>query len=283
MPDELTNELVRDRLAQADAASGFLLDGLPPQPGARSPTSTAFLAGRGEALDAVIELACRARRASRRLRQRAIEQGRTDDTEEVIANRLAIYERETAPDPRRVPRAGASSCRVDGLGTPRRGHATRIFEALAARGLASARPATAPPSLTGVFRRSIYKSPAELRSMLARRRGDRRGARRGAARCSRPASTPLELDAAAERVIRGLGGVPNFQLVPGYRHTLCVSVNDDVVHGIPSDRAVPCRATSSRSTAVPRSTAGTATPRSPSCFPTRRGPRWSPRASSSRR
>ena len=51
-----------------------------------------------------------------------------------------------------------------------------------------------------------------------------------------PGITPLELDAAAERVIRGLGGRPNFQLVPGYRHTLCVSVDDDVVHGIPGER-----------------------------------------------
>ncbi len=49
-------------------------------------------------------------------------------------------------------------------------------------------------------------------------------------------ATPLELDSAAERVIRDAGGVPNFTLVPGYRHTLCVSVNDDVVHGIPDDR-----------------------------------------------
>lgn len=51
-----------------------------------------------------------------------------------------------------------------------------------------------------------------------------------------PGVTPLELDAAAEGVIRGLGGRPNFQLVPGYRHTLCVSVGDDVVHGIPTER-----------------------------------------------
>jgi methionyl aminopeptidase len=51
-----------------------------------------------------------------------------------------------------------------------------------------------------------------------------------------PGATPLELDAAAERVIREAGGIPNFQLVPGYRHTLCVSVDDDVVHGIPGDR-----------------------------------------------
>ncbi|MDQ0893222.1 methionyl aminopeptidase [Agromyces ramosus] len=49
-------------------------------------------------------------------------------------------------------------------------------------------------------------------------------------------ATPLELDAAAERVIGEHGGWSNFQLVPGYRHTLCVSVDDDVVHGIPSDR-----------------------------------------------
>ena len=49
-------------------------------------------------------------------------------------------------------------------------------------------------------------------------------------------ATPLELDSAAEQVIRDAGGVPNFTLVPGYRHTLCVSVNDDVVHGIPGDR-----------------------------------------------
>ena len=88
---------MRDRLAQADAADGFLLDGYPrnlDQVG----DLDAFLAGRGEALDAVIELVVpreesidAARRCARS------EQGRTDDTEEVIANRLAIYERETAP------------------------------------------------------------------------------------------------------------------------------------------------------------------------------------------
>ena len=49
-------------------------------------------------------------------------------------------------------------------------------------------------------------------------------------------ATPLELDSAAETVIRGLGGRSNFQLVPGYGHTLCVSVDDDIVHGIPGER-----------------------------------------------
>ncbi|WP_256368807.1 type I methionyl aminopeptidase [Agromyces sp. Marseille-P2726] len=87
-----------------------------------------------------------------------------------------------------------------------------------------------------MFRRSLYKTPAELRSMRAA------GAATAAAlaearRLVAPGVTPLELDAAAERVIRNLGGQPNFQLVPGYRNTLCVSVDDDVVHGIPGDRA----------------------------------------------
>lgn len=49
-------------------------------------------------------------------------------------------------------------------------------------------------------------------------------------------ATPLELDAVAEAVIRGRGGRPNFALEPGYRHTLCVSVDDAVVHGIPGER-----------------------------------------------
>lgn len=57
-----------------------------------------------------------------------------------------------------------------------------------------------------------------------------------ARRLVRVGATPLELDAAAERVIRERGGVPNFALEPGYRHTLCVSVNDDVVHGVPTQR-----------------------------------------------
>lgn len=79
---------------------------------------------------------------------------------------------------------------------------------------------------------SIYKTPDELRAMV--RPGllthDALAAVRDAIR---PGITTGELDAIAERVIRDGGGIPNFQLVPGYRHTLCVSVNDEIVHGIP--------------------------------------------------
>jgi methionyl aminopeptidase len=54
----------------------------------------------------------------------------------------------------------------------------------------------------------------------------------------RPGLTTLDLDRLAEEFIRSHGGVPNFQLVPGYRHTLCTSVNDEVVHGIPGPRVL---------------------------------------------
>lgn len=54
----------------------------------------------------------------------------------------------------------------------------------------------------------------------------------------RPGVTTAELDAVAERTIRAGGGVPNFMLVPGYRHTICASVNDEVVHGIPGGRVL---------------------------------------------
>jgi methionyl aminopeptidase len=55
---------------------------------------------------------------------------------------------------------------------------------------------------------------------------------------ARPGATTLELDTLAEAHIRDHGGVPNFQLVPGYSHTLCTSVNEEIVHGIPGGRVL---------------------------------------------
>lgn len=55
-----------------------------------------------------------------------------------------------------------------------------------------------------------------------------------------PGVTPLDLDDLAESVIRSAGGTPSFIGVPGhlsaYRHTLCVSIDDEVVHGVPDRR-----------------------------------------------
>lgn len=132
VPDSLTSEIVRDRLTQDDASNGFLLDGYPRNLGQVGDLD-AFLEGRGQALDAVIELSVPRDESIARLSQRAIEQGRTDDTEEVIANRLAIYERETAPilD---VYRERGIVDTIDGVGSLDE-IADRIAAALSARGI----------------------------------------------------------------------------------------------------------------------------------------------------
>ena len=53
-----------------------------------------------------------------------------------------------------------------------------------------------------------------------------------------PGVTTAELDAEAARVISSRGARSNFQMVKGYRHTVCASVNEQVVHGIPGDRVL---------------------------------------------
>lgn len=86
-----------------------------------------------------------------------------------------------------------------------------------------------------MFRRSPAKTREQLRLMRAP--GAVTAAALETARSLIAAgTTPLELDSAAEGVIIDNGGRPNFPLVPGYRHTLCVSVNDNIVHGIPGER-----------------------------------------------
>ncbi len=53
-----------------------------------------------------------------------------------------------------------------------------------------------------------------------------------------PGITTRELDAVAEKVIRDAGAVPSFLGYHGYPATLCLSVNDEVVHGIPGSRVI---------------------------------------------
>jgi len=87
------------------------------------------------------------------------------------------------------------------------------------------------------FRRSIYKNPAQLRLMIAP--GLATAASLAAARAAAVAgATTLDLDAAAEAAIVALGGKSNFKLEEGYHHTVCASVNDEVVHGIPTERVL---------------------------------------------
>ena len=90
-----------------------------------------------------------------------------------------------------------------------------------------------------MFRRSQTPGRTAEQLLLMRRAGLLVGQTLELLRAEiRPGVTTLALDALAEDFIRSHGGIPNFQLVPGYAHTLCTSVNEEVVHGIPSDRRV---------------------------------------------
>ena len=133
VPDELTSAIVRDRLTHEDAAHGFLLDGYPRNT-AQVAQLDEFLTGRGEALDAVILLDVPREESLERLRLRAIEQGRSDDTDEAIAKRLDIYEQETAPIISVYAERGIVD-RIDGVGSLDE-ITERIAAALAVRGLA---------------------------------------------------------------------------------------------------------------------------------------------------
>lgn len=115
VPDSITNEMVRNRLAEEDAADGFLLDGYP-----RTLAQVEFLDGvlseAGTAVDHVIELTVDVDELVQRLRKRADESSRSDDSEEVVRRRQEVYVEQTAPLIEVYDKRGIVF-RVDGMGT----------------------------------------------------------------------------------------------------------------------------------------------------------------------
>ena len=94
--DATTAEIVRARLAQADAQPGFLLDGYP-RTLAQVEELDGMIAFTGHRLDAVVVLTVDADEIVARLLQRAAEEGRADDTEDVIRRRPEVYGEQTEP------------------------------------------------------------------------------------------------------------------------------------------------------------------------------------------
>ncbi|CAM2782009.1 MULTISPECIES: adenylate kinase [Dermacoccus] len=113
--DEITNEIVKNRLAEDDAKAGFLLDGYP-RTANQVDALDAMLAEKGEALDAVLELTVDAEEVVQRLVKRAETSGRSDDTEEVIRERQELYVRETAPLAEAYTQRGML-VQIDGMGS----------------------------------------------------------------------------------------------------------------------------------------------------------------------
>lgn len=115
VPDELTNEIVADRLQQDDVERGFLLDGYP-----RTVDQVHALDGVLQAdarvLDAVLLLEVDTAVVIDRLLKRAQQEGRVDDTEQVIRHRQEVYAEQTKPLIELFSTRGILT-RVDGLGT----------------------------------------------------------------------------------------------------------------------------------------------------------------------
>ena len=96
VPDSVTNNMVRARLDEGDVVNGFLLDGYPRNT-AQVHELDSILEAKGEKIDRVLLLVADNDELVERLLNRAAEQGRIDDNEEVIRHRLKVYEEETAP------------------------------------------------------------------------------------------------------------------------------------------------------------------------------------------
>jgi adenylate kinase len=96
VPDETVIELIRERLSQPDAAGGFVLDGFP-RTMAQSDALDEMLREIGRPLSVVFELQVTDDVARERMAKRAVEEGRRDDTPEVIDRRIELYHQETEP------------------------------------------------------------------------------------------------------------------------------------------------------------------------------------------
>ena len=94
VPDDLTVALIRERLSEQDARDGFVLDGFPRNL-AQAEALDAMLAEIGRGLDAVLFFDLSDELAVERIRGRALDEGRDDDSPDAIARRLAIYHEQT--------------------------------------------------------------------------------------------------------------------------------------------------------------------------------------------
>jgi adenylate kinase len=115
VPDDVVIAMVDERLTRDDVSDGFLLDGFP-RTVAQAKALDEVLTGHGTAVDAVLRLLVDDEELVSRLLQRAQEQGRSDDTREVVQTRLQVYREETEPLVDRYRQQGVLH-EIDGQGS----------------------------------------------------------------------------------------------------------------------------------------------------------------------
>jgi adenylate kinase len=96
VPDEITVAMIRERLAEPDAEAGFVLDGFPRNL-AQAEALDEMLGSIGRRLDAILFFDVPDSVGTERALSRAALEGRSDDTPEAIAKRLAVYHAQTEP------------------------------------------------------------------------------------------------------------------------------------------------------------------------------------------
>ncbi len=116
VPDEITDQMVRDRLGQDDAAGGVLLDGYPRNVG-QAKVLVDLCAEWDRKIDAVVVIAVAEDELKARLKSRAEQQGRADDADpQVIASRIQTYHDQSAPCVAYFREAGLAVHTIDGVG-----------------------------------------------------------------------------------------------------------------------------------------------------------------------
>lgn len=113
--DEIVIALIEERLPEAEAAGGAIFDGFPRNV-AQAEALDAMLAGRGAKIDRVVRLKVDDAALTDRIAKRFADQGRADDNPETFKDRLAVYNRQTAP---LLPyyEAQGKLTEVDGMGS----------------------------------------------------------------------------------------------------------------------------------------------------------------------
>ncbi|NNE04894.1 MAG: adenylate kinase [Xanthomonadales bacterium] len=96
VPDDLTLELLEERMNRDDTKSGFILDGYPRNL-AQAESLNILLEKLGMPVQEAVQIDVDTEEVVARIAKRAAEEGRSDDTEEVVRNRMRVYQEQTAP------------------------------------------------------------------------------------------------------------------------------------------------------------------------------------------
>ncbi len=96
VPDKIMADMIEERLSRDDVAIGFILDGYPRNV-AQAKSLDVMLERLGQPADEAIHIDINPEQVIKRIAKRAKEEGRSDDTEETVRNRIRVYEEQTAP------------------------------------------------------------------------------------------------------------------------------------------------------------------------------------------